>query len=215
MRLPRICLICKIHHQLSQPICFFCQSQLLLLENACLSCGQPGDISCPRCTQQGSIIHHFYAPFQYCPPLKSLIHRFKSEPSQDLIRFLGQQLIKFLPAEFLKTQCLIPVPLHPQRLRQRGYHHTAMLAKFLSQTLHIPWSLDYCIKIKKTQAQAELKHQERQHNLNDAFVFKFPPYQHITLIDDVCTTGQTLNQIAQGFAELQIDKIDAWTLARA
>lgn len=213
--LPRICLICQIHHQDQQPICFFCQSQLLRLTDACLSCGQPGAMICARCHHQGSILHRFYAPYQYCSPLKRLIHRFKSEPSQDLIQFLGQQLIKFLPTELIHSECLIPVPLHPQRLRQRGYHHTAMLAKFLSQALNIPWSLKYCIKSKTTQAQAKLARDQRSYNLNDAFVFHLPPYAHITLIDDVATTGHTLNQIAQGFAMLGIEKIDAWTLARA
>lgn len=213
--LPRICLVCQIHHQDQQALCWHCQHRLPRLEEFCLGCGQSGPETCARCRQDGSIFHRFFAVFSYDEPIKTLIHRFKTEPSLDLLKFLAHQLLHFLPQEMRATECLIPVPMHAKRLSERGFHHTARLVKYLSQTLKRPYSLNYCEKIKATPKQAELNQFERHQNLIAAFQCHPTPHQHITIIDDVATTNQTLIQLGQGFQALGVNKIDVWVIAKA
>lgn len=213
--LPRICLVCQIYHQDTGAICWHCQSLIPRLTTSCQGCGKIGWTNCPTCRKHGSIFRYFFAVYPYCEPIKTLIQSFKVEPAQDILHLFANDLLKILPENLLTTQCLIPVPLHPKRLSQRGFHHTALIARHLSQRLTIPWSLRYCEKIKQTPNQAELNQTERQHNLIDAFRCYPLRYQHITLIDDVATTGQTLKQLALGFLAQGVSKIDVWVIAKA
>jgi ComF family protein len=218
LKLPKICLICDMTYQGQEPICSLCLAYLPYLKDYCFSCGsvvKPPNTYCKSCIHDGSILHQFCAPFSYEKPIKDLIHLYKYQSGIDLVHFFCDLIIQSLPKSALKTQCLIPAPLHIKKLKKRGFHQTMYLAKHLSKKLKIPVSNQYCQKIKYTEAQSKLTKEERTNNLTHSFNFIQPPYEHITLIDDVHTTGTTLNSIAQGFEKLGIKIIDAWVIAKA
>ena len=205
--------------QYQAPICPCCEKHIQILKNACHSCAKPTaskDIwFCNHCRLESQNIHHLYVPYVYTEPLKTLIHQFKFYEGLDLVVYLAHKMIEALPDEALKTQVLVPVPLHRSRLQQRGFNQTLLLAKVLSNELRIPLRTDLCIKKKPTPAQAELSKKERIQNLSHAFQCIRNDFQHLTIIDDVVTTGSTLGAIAQGFQELDVRTIDAWALCKA
>ena len=129
--------------------------------------------------------------------------------------FLASILITAIPEEALKTECLIPVPMHPKRLQQRGFNQAAELVKHLSRAFKIPYALSHCKKIINTAPQAELTAAERRKNLRDAFHARPLPYQHVTLVDDLLTTGSTVNELAKTLKQLGVTRVDVWCCARA
>ena len=219
LKLPRICLYCQMSFSGHAPICDACEKKLKPLDGLCFFCSEPtleADAEiCLACQYLGSHIRRIFVFDEYSEPLKTLITDFKFKHGFDLLSYLGERLIHHLPKEALQTQCLIPVPLHRKKHRMRGYHQTQLLARYLHQRLQIPMSTTYCKKIKNTPAQSQLHLLERQTNLENAFYFQKPPYQKITLIDDIITTGATLKTIAQGFQAQGVEQIDCWCLAKA
>jgi len=216
--LPKICIVCQMYFQAKAPICFYCENYLKPLDNACLSCGncqKTGYLQCYNCLKNGSLIHQFFAPYFYTEPLKTVINHFKFKQGLFLLGYLGNLILERLPDDCKNTNCLIPIPLHVKRLKQRGFNQTLLLANFLGRKLNIPVATIYCQKKIATTPQSELSKEERIYNLKNSFVCSKPPYSHITLIDDVITTSTTLNTVAEGFSNLGVNTIDAWVIAKA
>lgn len=111
-------------------------------------------------------------------------------------------------------QCLIPVPLHPARLKQRGYNQTVVLTKLLAKKLYLPYDLKSCQKTKNTPAQASLEKTKRYSNLHQAFKVRTLPYSHVVLVDDLLTTGSTANELALALKKTGIARVDIWCCAR-
>ncbi|MGL5742893.1 MAG: ComF family protein [Legionella sp.] len=111
-------------------------------------------------------------------------------------------------------QCLIPVPMHPQRIRHRGFNQAAILAKLLAKKLKCAYDLTCCHKIHNTEPQANLDGEQRQKNLRRAFQSKPIPYDHVAIIDALLTTGSTANELAFSFKETGIKQVDVWCCAR-
>ena len=111
-------------------------------------------------------------------------------------------------------QCIIPVPMHPQRIKLRGFNHAAILARSLAKKLQLPCDVTSCQKIINTAAQASLDGEQRQKNLRHAFRTKKLPFQHVALIDDFLTTGSTANELALTLKQAGVKKVDVWCCAR-
>jgi len=112
-------------------------------------------------------------------------------------------------------ELLIPIPLHPRRLRQRGYNQALELAKSLSRKLAIPISMDTLIRSRDTVPQASLPYDQRKRNMRRAFnVHSSSLPRHIALIDDVLTTGHTANAAAKLLRHEGVTTIELWTIAR-
>jgi ComF family protein len=115
----------------------------------------------------------------------------------------------------IKPQLLIPIPLHPKRLKKRGYNQSVELSKILSKQLNIPLDNNALIRIKNTLPQTQLPYSERKLNMKSAFQSlntNLP--EHIALIDDVVTTGHTADMAAKICIEQGVKKVELWTIAR-
>mgnify|MGYP000851348475 CR=1 FL=1 len=97
-----------------------------------------------------------------------------------------------------QINCIIPVPLHKSKQKQRGFNQSELLASELSKYLNIPFKNEYLFRVKKTKDQKGLTREERLHNLDMAFEVKNLPYgmENILLTDDVYTTGTTIEKCA-------------------
>jgi ComF family protein len=214
--LARHCLMCQMAYRDHTPLCKLCTQRLIPLQEACITCGEWTRFeSCESCTINGTELHRLYVAWSYSEPLKTLIRHFKFQDHFYLSSYLAELMIANLPLLALKTECLIPIPLHPKKLKTRGFHQTLLLAKALSKRLKIPASTQYCQKVKDTPAQMALNRDERLFNLQEAFKCFPLPYQHITLIDDITTTGSTIKNIAHLFQQQGVTTIDAWAIAKA
>jgi len=199
------------------PICKLCEKKIILLPESCFFCAEPtinNTNICSSCVYKSSNIRKILIFYEYCEPLKTILTDFKFQHGYDLANYLAHLIINKLPADAKQTQCLIPVPLHRKKHGLRGYHQTLLLAKQLSKQLKIPVSTAYCKKTVHTASQSQLSREQRHHNLTNAFSFSLPPYQKITIIDDIMTTGATIQTIASGFQALGVEHIDVWCLAK-
>jgi ComF family protein len=108
------------------------------------------------------------------------------------------------------------VPLHPNRYRQRGFNQSIEIARHVAKQLKIPLDLNSCVRIRDTDHQTGLSAKQRQSNLKQAFAVTKPlVYQHVTIIDDVITTGSTAAALATTLKNQGVNRVDVWACARA
>lgn len=154
--------------------------------------------------------------FYYEPPIRKLIIDIKFGQSLADLKLLGQLVAERLVPKVLdKPDIILPVPLHAQRLRSRGFNQALELAKPLGNALHCPVSTQFIKRIKATEAQSHLRATERIINVQQAFALAQPmPYKHVALFDDVITTGATLGTIKQLLQAQGVERVDFYACAR-
>ncbi|MBF0752284.1 MULTISPECIES: ComF family protein [unclassified Pasteurella] len=219
--------------------CVLCQSPLKLGANGlcsrcrrqipqytyCGRCGAPLQYVagyCGNCYRHAFIWDRLVVIGRYDEPLSHLIHRFKFQKKFWLDRTLARLLLLELYEArriygLTFPQAIIPVPLHHLRQWQRGYNQSDLLAKVLSRWLNIPCLSHIVKRVKNTPTQRGLSATARRRNLNNAFKITLSspfPYKRIALVDDVITTGSTLNEIATLLRQLGVQEIQVWGLAR-
>ena len=186
-----MCMACRAHIQpLPQPFCQRCSAPLT-------SYG-----TCQACRAHSLRLSGLRAVSLYREPLRSFIHALKYEGQTRLAEPLGGLLAQAYSSYGIGADAIIPVPLHPERLRQRGYNHAQLLAECFAAQVHIPLYNDVLVRERATPAQVGLNFGQRQQNVAGAFtctpVFANGPLfgRTIVIIDDVCTTGSTLEACA-------------------
>jgi ComF family protein len=170
---------------------------------------------CGQCIKKRPYFDTVTANYLFEEPLRSLLHDFKYNQSLHLSKSIAKMMLQSIPQDIQMTECLIPVPIHPKRIRERGYNQAAELTKHLAKALKKPYELTLCAKIKNTAAQAGLSGKERLGNLHNAFAVKENKYKHITLVDDLITTGSTANELAKIFKKQGAGHVSVWCCARA
>ena len=213
---PKFCLGCNKE---GIYLCDDCRTLLDIAEfNYCLCDQKPSRMppdsksgKCGRCKDKKLSGLYFALPYKEKNLTRKLIYQFKYPPYlKDLTKTLASILIEHLVLSGKNTDdiwapsgvpaVLVPVPLDKIKLKQRGYNQSEELAKELSQVLQVPLISNNLIKIKSTSPQMELSKQEREKNLEDAFAIKNPTElagKKIFLVDDVYTTGSTMNECAK------------------
>lgn len=212
---PIICLLCQTKHYARQAICQSCFHQFPKLHAPCPLCAMPNspDGPCGKCLKHKPITDNIHISYPFTEPLRGLIHTFKYEKGLYLKSFLSQLMLQALQ-DTQKPECLIPIPLHPKRLQERGFNQSLLLTQHLGRLLSIPIDFKSCKKIKHTVPQATLEAKARQQNLSHTFQTAPLPYQHIALIDDVYTTGSTVKALTKILKTQGIKRVDVWCIAR-
>ncbi|MCR9191973.1 MAG: ComF family protein [Gammaproteobacteria bacterium] len=216
LRLPAVCRLCNQYHRDEHAICQLCVELFEPLGSACQICAIPlpdqNPLICGACAVNQPYLDRVITHFRFSEPLRTVLHAFKYE-SALYFRSLLSDLMLQTSVE-LATECLIPVPMHKNRLQKRGFNQAAILSQDLSRTLKIPHTLSHCTKIIPTLPQAGLSAIERHANLKNAFQTSTLPYQHVTLIDDIYTTGATANELAKQLKRQGVAKVNLWCCAR-
>jgi ComF family protein len=147
--------------------------------------------------------------------LREAIHRFKYRNVRGLAEPLGELLASYMVDHSLPADVVVPVPLHPARLADRGYNQSALLARELGRRLDLPVVEDSLLRVRHTRQQVGLSIEERRRNVADAFACRDDRLAgcRVLLIDDVYTTGATLN--ACGEALIAAGAASAWGLTLA
>lgn len=217
-RLPSICAICNQYHRDQLAVCTACHELLEPVGPACRHCALPlpdsNFLVCGHCSKKKPYFDQAIAAYRFEEPLRTLLHEFKYHEGLYLCSFLASLILHSLPQDAEKPQCLLPVPMHPSRLRQRGFNQAAELTKQLGHALDLPYDLSRCKKIINTAPQAGLCAAQRRRNLRHAFQVKPLLYQHITLVDDLLTTGSTVNELARVLKQQGVSRVDVWCCAR-
>ena len=227
--LPVECIACG-HSLSTDPVPFFCtacwQTIRPLQQPVCARCDQPfvspaattytPDHHCQDCQQRPPDFQRAWTLFPYLPPLREAICSFKYRGKHTLARPLARLMISALPRE-IDVDMIIPVPLHPARLRAREFNQSLLLADQLSRHLVRPVSATHLVRITATDPQTTLTRQARLRNLRKAFDVRRPQdlmEKRILLVDDVFTTGTTLNECAKALRKAGTGPVFALTLAR-
>jgi ComF family protein len=217
---PPTCLLCGEEGQRGRDLCRACENALPRNDPACARCGialpSPGLHVCGICMNDPPAFDATHAVFQYQDSVRFLIHHLKFHANYASARLLGQLMTDALQAIDEKPDCIIPVPLHPARYRERGFNQSLEIARTLSKQLAIPLELNACARVRKTQSQAELHAAERRANMKNAFTCKGNlPGNRVAIIDDVITTGATANELASVLRKAGAEQIQVWAVARA
>lgn len=156
-------------------------------------------------------------PFRYAYPLDHLVRDLKYHGRLAYGRVLGTLLADFLAAEDLpRPDVLIPVPLFPARHRDRGFNQAYEIAHPVADRLHIPIEDRLCSRVRATEDQTTLTAALRRHNVRRAFALtRRPGVRHVAILDDVLTTGSTVNEMARVFKRSGVRTVSVWAVARA
>jgi ComF family protein len=148
-------------------------------------------------------------------PIQKAIHQLKYEGQTDLAMMLGQRLLDTFAKTDWQPTLIVAVPLHPLRLRERGYNQAALLAEVVAKGISVPFHRETLRKVKHTRPQVGLRKRQRADNVRGAFIAEpdLASAQRILLIDDVCTTGATLTACAVTLQKAGTAKIYGLTVA--
>lgn len=150
-------------------------------------------------------------------PLRSAIHDFKYNNHRALTPALGEILVASYRRHQLEVEVIVPVPLHELKLKERGYNQSELLARQLGQALNLPVNVTTLRRARKTESQMTLKADERLKNVANAFscADRNLDRRHVLLVDDVCTTGSTLDACAVALKAGGAASVWGLTLAKA
>lgn len=214
---PCHCLLCLAKDPSGLNLCQACRVDLPWLTLACPRCSlplhYPGQL-CGTCQRHPPSFDTSIALFHYATPIDRLILELKFAAGLHHARLFAALLGTRLAKETV-PDCIIPVPLHPSRQRERGFNQAIEIARPLSKQLGCPLDIESCIRIRPTPPQSLLSGSQRRSNLRGAFTLTRPlQARHVAVLDDVMTTGSTLNAVAKLLRQAGAERIDVWLCAR-
>jgi ComF family protein len=224
--LPPTCVLCgnaapQLH--LAIDICTACADDLPKNFSACTRCAEPlptkksRTLICGRCLQHPPRFETAFCAFRYGYPVDHLVRAFKFHRRLAYGRVLGELLARSLSMNYANTwpEIIIPVPLADARFRERGFNQAIEIGRRVELHLGIPLRADVVTRCRETREQAGLDSKERRRNLRRAFsVLGKLPAKHIAILDDVITTGSTMNELARTLRRAGARRIEAWAVAR-
>lgn len=210
------CILCGISAK--QDLCESCDSHLPQLPvNHCPVCLWPVPTAeiCGACLKKPPAFTRTIAALRYTFPIDTLIHSFKYQTNLAIAPIFAHLLIRKLTATEMRPNVIIPMPLHPIRLRERGFNQSMEISRYISKHMGIAILPDRCHRIKHTLPQTGLPWKDRQKNIRKAFSCKIDlSGKHVAVVDDVMTTGATLNELAKVLRKQGAAEITNWVIAR-
>jgi ComF family protein len=185
----------------------------------CTRCGKPETSGpfCPTCWGWASYIDGIRSPFRFDGAIRQAIHDFKYRNLRAIAPHLAELLFSYLQTNPVTGNVLVPVPLHPRRLRNRGYNQSTLLAGELGRLAGIPLEKGCLVRSRHTSAQTRTVNvEQRKRNVAGAFqcVTNNLNGNQVILIDDVCTSGSTLEACAIAIKSAGAVSVWGLTLAR-
>jgi len=207
-------------------LCGYCEAECQPVVRACPRCGQPDAAGghCPACAAHPPVFDSAFCAFVYADPVDQMIQQLKFRHELAFARVLGTLLARALSAaRHPLPDCLVPLPLHPARYRERGFCQTTLLARHVARRLRrpgaraLPVRADLLRRCRDTGAQSVLPAAERAANLRAAFQAAggATPPRRVALLDDVLTTGATASAAAAAIKAAGAEYVEIWACARA
>jgi len=221
--LPGHCTLCAGTTRDPGVLCAACANALPRNTPACPVCANAlppsaeDDQPCGACQQKPPAFDEARALYQYSTPVATLIQQVKYGGQLALARELGERLGELISGDTATLpDWLLPVPLHANRLRRRGYNQALELARPLSRRLGIALEPRLATRVRATAPQQELDRRERARNLRGAFAVRQDlDGRNIAIIDDVMTSGATVASLARALKRAGAKRISVWVVARA
>jgi len=223
--IPNVCCLCDNTGAQGIDLCEKCQNDLPRNRICCLTCAAPLNIRlskssyrCGRCIRGRQLIERATIPFLYGSPVDFMIKRLKFSGETKYGRVLGELLANAIPTNrAVFPSRIIPVPIHNARLKDRGFNQAETIGKTVADRLGIPIERSVLSRTISKLPQSSLSARQREENIRRAFQVVDGDRiknQHVALVDDVYTTGATVNAIAAKLRAAGVAKISLWIVAR-
>ncbi len=224
---PRICVCCgKIVGDYDGHICWDCRSTFKVITLPyCSRCGDPVDgkvenmYECSNCRRYKPYFEKARSAVYYSGAVREVIHQLKYRNQACLAHDLTKWLVAGYNVNYadITIDAIVAVPLYVKRERERTYNQSALLAKLLGRELK-KTTYTRCLKrIRDTGSQVSLNARQRRKNIRHAFTVREPGWvngRHLLLVDDVMTTGATVNEIARILKKANAASVHVLTVAR-
>lgn len=216
------CLLCRGACQWPARLCQGCTNGLPRTQHACTLCSEPlpppnDDHLCGVCQKRGRSFDSCVAALLYLPPVSNMLQQLKyndnlafSLPLTNLLADTLQKHYRFEPL----PEVILPVPLHRRRLLKRGYNQSTVLARHLSQHMKIPVHHRLLTRHQATLPQLDLTPDQRRSNVRNTFTCAVNRYRHVALVDDIVTTGATVEELSRLLKRHGTRTVDVWCIAR-
>lgn len=216
---PGVCVGCGCDPGNHHSLCACCSERLPMVPDPCRHCGQPNPVDglvCPACRRHPPRWQALNAPLQYRGIVRDYLLELKHAQATHLARALCLHTASRLRGDRPLPQVLLPVPLHRSRLLQRGFNQAREIARIWSAELDIPVDRHALSRIRATPLQSGLSASQRGDNVRQAFAYAARrPYRHVAVIDDIVTTGSTVDEITRVLQREGVEFVEIWALARA
>lgn len=216
--IPPCCVVCN---KVETWLCDSCAQEIPLFDAPiCPRCGRPeaaGQL-CRVCQRTPLRVNPIRSAFLFEDHIRDIIHALKYRGAREIPFTLGKRMAEAWHFHALHSAVIIPVPLHPDREIKRGYNQAAIIARALSREVQIPVVEHALVRVRNTASQTKLNRQERHKNVSGAFACTDTTMlidKRVTLVDDVATTGATLEACAAVLLASGVESVNAFTLARA
>ena len=220
-RLPSLCAVCRGWG--TQRVCAACVERFAIHHLRCQRCAlkvPEGVRLCGACLSDPPPFARTLAAVDYDHPWDGLITHFKFHAALELAPALTQRLLAaFERADVPAPTLLLPVPLSAERLRERGYNQAWELARRLGRALHSEADARLLLRVKDTPHQLAFPPEQRAGNVHAAFAIEPRRLaevrgRHVTVVDDVMTTGATVGEIARVLLQAGASEVAVWVVAR-
>lgn len=217
LQFPIDCLFCCQPSMRAFALCTRCEQLLPWLGAVCPCCALPQDDEqngC-QCVKKAPSYDALQALFDYAWPIKNIIAKWKYGGQLHFAMMLAHFMIQRLKPRY-PIDCVIPVPLHPQKLRQRGFNQSIELAVPIAMHLNIPLDRRSCTRMINTASQSHLDRAGRQKNIKSSYFAISPEFKakHVLIIEDIVTTGATINALSGALKSQGVQTVEIWCCCR-
>jgi len=212
------CLLCKRHVTVEAPLCETCYTALPWLgADKCSYCDLPTTHAkiCAHCLKQPFAFEKLSAAFEFSSPISQMIYKLKFSEKLYVAKILALWMMEKCILHY-DVDCMVAVPLHPSRQRKRGFNQAWELAKEISKRTQIEAVAHGYQRVKATAPQISLAYRARQANVSFASFEVSSGFknQNVLIIEDVVTTGATVNALAQAFKRAGAKTVQIWACCR-
>lgn len=225
--LPQDCLLCGASSG-AHAVCAPCAAELPWLGEACPQCAlpSPGGRTCGRCVSAPPAFDATIACFAYDFPVDRMVHALKYGGRLPLARWFAAALAARIGRAGATESCtpghgedaphrVLAMPLHRLRLRERGFNQSLEIARHLARAARLPLAVQVVARIRATPPQVALPLAERARNVRDAFLCRATlDGAHVAVVDDVMTSGATLDELARTLKRAGAARVTNWIVAR-
>lgn len=223
---PASCLLCAAppSAETKHYLCRHCLADLQNNSHACSLCGLPMNKQspvalCAECLKSPPVFDECLSAFVYAQPLEWMIQQLKFNEKLSYVPLLSSLMLAYLQsrlAENFIADVIIPMPLHPKRLKDRGFNQSLLLLEPVAREMNIPIDSSSCQRVRDTPHQTGKTARQRRQNIKGAFRFDNQQgYKRVVIFDDVITTGSSVGELSKVLRRSGVKRVDVWSLARA
>jgi ComF family protein len=213
------CILCGQTADLPVELCTPCKKSLLGDVNRCVRCGLElsfGEKTCGKCLNRAPVFDRCESVLGYTLEAGQLIRQLKYNQKTSVAHVMAYLLAEYLQSHReILPEVIIPMPIHRNRLYRRGFNQTMEIAKYLGIILDIPVDYKCCQRTKQVESQTNLTVFGRRNNIKGVFrMIKDVDYKHVAILDDVVTTGATVDELTRVLKSAGIKTVEVWCCVR-